>query len=119
MDVAILIKGSVREQAKEVLKNNGFILTAETDETLHFSGYENLDLLLANRMATQEMLKRASIKIMAEVKCALPEDIIGLKIQAYSNDSKRDFQDKADIVAVIEKCENLDWDRIKSSAGLF
>ena len=119
MDVDFLIIGSVRAQAKEALQNNGFKLEAETDETLHFSGYGNLDLLLANRKPSQEMLKRAGIKTVSEVKCLQPEDIIGLKIQAYSNDRKRAFQDKADIAALIEKCDNLDWDRVKSYAELF
>ena len=42
-----------------------------------------------------------------------PEDIIDLKIQAYSNNRKRAFQDKVDIEALIEKYDKLDWDRIK------
>lgn len=119
MDVELLIEGSVREQAKKALENNGFKLKAETDETLHFSGYGNLDLLLANRTPSREMLKRASTTTVAEVKCLQPEDIIGLKIQAYSNNRKRALQDKADIAALIEKCDNLDWDRVKSYAELF
>ena len=119
MDVDFLIEGSVREQAKQALENNGFKLDAETDESLHFSGYGNLDLLLANRTPSREMLKRAGSNTVAEVKCLDPEDIIGLKIQAYTNDRKRAFQDKADIAALVEKCANLDWDRVKSYAELF
>ena len=119
MDVDLLIEGSAKEQAKKALQRNGFKLEAETDETLHFSGYGNLDLLLANRTPSREMLKRAGTMVVAEVKCVEPEDIIGLKIQAYSNDKNRTFQDKADIASLIEKYENLDWDRIRSYAELF
>ena len=47
------------------------------------------------------------------------EDIIGLKIQAYCNDSTRELQDKADIQNLIRKTPDLDWERIKTYADLF
>ena len=48
-----------------------------------------------------------------------PEDIIGLKIQAYKNNTHRELQDKADIQFLIESDDKLDWERIKSYADLF
>lgn len=44
------------------------------------------------------------------------EDIIGLKIQACTNDPSREFQDKADFQFLIENVESLDWQRIQSYA---
>lgn len=46
------------------------------------------------------------------------EDLIGLKIQAYKNDPKRELQDKADIQALIEK-NNLDWNQVEFYANQF
>jgi hypothetical protein len=45
--------------------------------------------------------------------------LIGLKIQAYKNDSSREFQDKADIQFLIKTQADLNWDLIKSYADLF
>ena len=54
------------------------------------------------------------------IRCSwFTSDIIGLKIQAYVNNHKREFQDKADIAAIIEKCDSLNWDTIKYYAEIF
>ena len=53
------------------------------------------------------------------VPVVLIEDLIGLKIQAYKNDSKREFQDKADIQSLLDKYPNLNFDKIKEYADLF
>jgi predicted nucleotidyltransferase len=54
-----------------------------------------------------------------DIKCVKAEDLIGLKIQAYVNDPKRELQDKADIAALIDRSRDLDWERIKEYADLF
>ena len=105
--------------AKKVLKDNGFELKFESAEFLQFSGIGYLDILLAQRPISREMLKNATIIPHINIKCLLPEDIIGLKIQAYTNDSSREFQDKADIQFLIENYQNMNWDKIKSYADLF
>ena len=119
MDVDLLIPGSMKERAKSALIENGFTIRAETQESLHFCGSGNLDLLLANREPTRKMLERAGGTTLADIKCLEPEDIIGLKIQAYVNNRKREYQDKADIAAIIENCEELNWDTIKNYADIF
>lgn len=119
MDVDLLIHGTEKEAARLALADHGFNRIAETEESVHFGGVGNLDLLLANREPSQAMLKRAGTPTVSGIKCLRPEDIIGLKIQAYVNDRKREHQDKADIEAVIEKCQDLNWDTIKHYADIF
>lgn len=119
VDVDLLVDGQKKDIAKQVLQKMGFELTIETEEVLQFSGIGLLDLLLANREPTQNMLKRAWKIKQTNLKCLTPEDIIGLKIQAYSNDPRREFQDKADIVSLIENYPDLDWQRVKDYASLF
>ena len=43
------------------------------------------------------MLKQAYLNQELNIYILKPEDIIGLKIQAYKNDAARELQDKADI----------------------
>lgn len=119
MDVDLLIDGGQRDAARSALQAAGFELQAETPEVLHFTGAGSLDLLLANREPTQDMLRRARVLESVQIRCVGAEDIIGLKIQAYVNNPKRMLQDKADIAALIEKHSDLDWARVKRYADLF
>jgi predicted nucleotidyltransferase len=64
------------------------------------------------------MLARA-VRTFRGIKCVGPEDLIGLKIQAYKNDPRRELQDRADIQRLIETTPSLDWERIKDYADLF
>jgi predicted nucleotidyltransferase len=119
MDVDLLVDGNKREAAKAALEKNGFQLRAETREVIHYSGIGALDLLLANREPTQKMLEQAQPLPILQIKCVGTEDLIGLKIQAYMNDSNRELQDMADIEALIRKNRELDWTLIKKYADLF
>ena len=118
-DVDLLIDGSQKELAKNTLIHEGFLLKVETAEVLHFEGIGLLDVLLAQRPLSIEMLKNASVIPSLKVKCLCVEDLIGLKIQAYVNNYKREYQDKADIRSLIEKVPTLDWTKVKRYADLF
>jgi hypothetical protein len=118
-DVDFLIDGEKKDLAREILSKNGFSLVTETAEVLHFSGFGPLDLLLARRNSTREMLKHAKILPKLGVKCLAPEDIIGLKIQAYINEPRRALQDKADIASLIQMHKSMDWTRIRCYADMF
>lgn len=121
VDVDLLIDGSKAEEAKTALIGEGFQITHESKEVLQFSktGVGGLDLLLAHRPLTQKMLSGSKETEKNGIKLVSAEGIIGLKIQAYSNNSRREFQDKADIQSLIEANPHLDWDQIKIYAELF
>lgn len=118
-DVDLLIEGEKRNIAKQFLLSAGFVLVQETEEVLHFKGVGFLDLLLARREATRNMLRNAVLLPPLGIKCVSAEDIIGLKIQAYRNDPRRELQDKADIAAVIRQNPGLDWNKVRMYADLF
>jgi len=119
MDVDLLVDGRRVTEAKAALQSGGFQLLEEGPETLQFGGLGTLDVLLARREPSLEMLARAQPAPNLGMKCATAEDIIGLKIQAYVNDPRRKLQDQADIAALIRTQPNLDWDRIRRYADLF
>jgi len=118
-DIDLLVDGKKRDFAKTALVKVGFNAIFENAEVMHFSGKGQLDLLMANRESTLDMLQRARPIREFPVSVVAAEDLIGLKIQAYKNDSKREFQDKADIQALLEQNSNLDFTLIKKYADMF
>ena len=118
IDVDFLADGNRRDLIKEVLLKQGFKLTHESPEVLQFSGPGLLDILLASRPLSQEMLKYAVQNANLGVYVVRPEDIIGLKIQAYKNDPSRELQDKADIQKLLT-LPQIDLILVKKYADLF
>lgn len=118
-DIDLLVEGQKRDQAKNSLTKHGFKIVFENAEVMHLSGPGQLDLLMANRPPTMSMITRARMINDFPVPVLCAEDIIGLKIQAYKNDSKREFQDKADIQALMETVADLDFKLIKDYADMF
>ena len=119
VDLDLLINDDHKIIVKNLLLANGFNLVNETDEVLQFSGLGYIDIILARRPISQKILLEANNGGPEGIKFARSEDLIGLKIQAYSNDSSRELQDKADIQFLMENVSSLDWDRIKIYADLF
>jgi predicted nucleotidyltransferase len=118
-DVDILVHEDSKTKARGLLENIGFNIVNLSDEVMQFSGVGNLDILIARRPISQEMLIRSIDGGPEGIKFARAEDLIGLKIQAYKNDSEREFQDKADIQFLIRNVKDLDFELIKKYADLF
>ena len=118
-DVDILIHENSKEIAKDLLQDVGFNIVNESNEVIQFDGVGYLDILIARRPISQKMLTQSQDGGPEGICFARAEDLIGLKIQAYKNDSSREFQDKADIQFLINNVKNLDYDLIKSYADLF
>lgn len=64
------------------------------------------------------MLKQANENRELGVYVVRPEDIIGLKIQAYKNDPARELQDKADIQKLLQ-LPDLNLEQVKKYSDLF
>lgn len=119
IDLDLLIHESNKEKASNLLIQNGFKLENESEEVLQFTGVGYVDLLIARRPISKEILELSNPNGPEGINFARAEDLIGLKIQAYKNDLTREFQDKADIQFLISNVENLDWDLIRKYADLF
>jgi hypothetical protein len=118
-DVDWLVHGDDRLLAKQAFLARGYTVHVEHAEVCHLVGPGNVDLLFANRPLSQQMIEDAQEVPGFGCKCLGPEAIIGLKIQAYVNAPKRALRDKADIQALIEANQNLDWAVIRRYADLF
>lgn len=118
-DVDFLIEASDSQKVRAAFSKNAFRLTHESEDVLQFSGAGNVDFLLAHRPMSLAMLRSAQPLPPFGIKCVSLEGIVGLKIQAYCNDRSREFQDKADIVALLKASKTVDWEVIQGYANLF
>ena len=79
--------------------------------------YGEVDFLFAFREASRGMLERSVEKKIfgAEltIRVLIPEDLIGLKLQAIKNNPSRRGQDMADIKALCSLQRELDWQLIR------
>lgn len=104
-DIDILILKDDMPEIKQLLLSLGYELIHESADVSNFRGMlkelGQIDFLHAHRQYTKNMLKRAQecaiLNSKFKVKVLIPEDIIGLKIQASSNDPHRYTRDVADI----------------------
>lgn len=119
IDIDFLIHGLDKNAAISYFKNRNYRVANQTEEVLQLSGSVQIDILFANRPLSQKMLANASQAMQFPCPVLKTEDLIGLKIQAYKNDASREFQDKADIQALIKNNNNLDWDQVLEYAQLF
>lgn len=118
-DVDFLVEASQRESVEIALRNLGFTVFASSPEVLQLHGAGKVDILFAQRPLSRKMLADAKIIPNMGIKYLLAEDLIGLKIQAYKNDPRRELQDKADIQNLMRKNSGLDYTRIKEYADIF
>lgn len=119
VDMDLLIYEEDKEEIKDLLLQNGFNIDNENQEVIQFSGLGYVNLLIARRPISKNIVKMANPNGPEGISFVRAEDLIGLKIQAYKNDQSREYQDKADILFLIETQDNLDWDLIKEYAELF
>jgi len=119
-DVDYLVHGDYRLHVVDRFLGEGFTLFHESVETLQLTGEYPLDILFANRPASRDMLTRAArgSRFLGIPHLDAP-DIIGLKIQAYKNDSRRELAELADILTLAEILSATDRNRVLTYADLF
>jgi hypothetical protein len=114
-----LIPEESKNTVKSVFQASGFSILHESDDVIQFEGLAPVDFLIARRPISRKMIDDSFYSSSLQLKIVRAEDLIGLKIQAFSNDAKRKHKDLADIQELISLQENLDWEKIKSYADLF
>lgn len=119
IDIDILARGDQRKDLEQILAKMNLKIIHTSAEVIQAQGVIHLDILLANRIHTLEIIKDAQLFPGFPLPVVRVEDLIGLKIQAYMNDKSRELRDKADIQSLILKNPNLDWSRVQKYAALF
>lgn len=118
-DVDFLIHGQYKNTIKEIAKNLGLNIINENTEVLQLSGSAQIDVIFANRSKSQEMLNRLRAIDHFPYPVVSPEDLIGLKIQAFVGDRSREFTDKGDILTILKNVPNINFEKIKEYADIF
>jgi hypothetical protein len=119
IDLDLLIHEEDKDKADSLLQTHGFSLVNQSTEVMQYSGLGYVDLLIARRPISKNILKTSNSGGPEGIKFVQAEALIGLKIQAYKNDPSREHQDKADIQFLVENVDDLDWGIIKDYADLF
>ena len=122
VDLDFLILLESREAVSKVMSDMGYELKYESENVSQYVSpvkiFGEIDFLHAFRDASRGMLDRAVEKDAFDgkvrVKVLMPEDVIGLKLQAIANDSSREQNDMADIEALLEvRKEETDWELLR------
>ena len=128
VDIDFLVNRDDLDKIHAIMSALGYQCVHQTENVSQYvsslSIFGEIDFLHAFREASTGMLKRAKEKkIFGEsltIKVLKPEDLIGLKVQAMSNDQSRRTSDLSDIehIMALHKTD-LDWSIIEEYFALF
>lgn len=128
MDFLLLLEDA--EKAEKILTHYGYEEVYKTENVVRYqspnSRFGSIDIIFAFRDVSRNMLKRSvAIKFGEDlfVRSLVPEDIIGLKIQAIVNDEtrfNRDFTDMQELLAAKNLSDTvIDWEILREYFELF
>ena len=126
-DIDFLVHVDDLPMVKNILIGLGYDIVHESSDVVNFWGklkeLGGIDFIVAHRKYALAMLQRAKPYEIIDgytVQVAVPEDIIGLKLQAIANDPERASQDMADIEWLIKHHHKvLDRKILEEYFGLF
>jgi hypothetical protein len=125
-DIDFLTDGDRADDVDRILRGLGYaVLHRSADAANYVPGDPSLcriDLLYARRAPSRAMLARAvphAIQGAAAIPVVQAEDVIGLKVQASSNDPRRLTLDLADIERLFVARPGLDLARVREYFVLF
>lgn len=127
-DIDILIRKDDMPKVKKLLLSLGYEVAHESEDIVNLRGMMKelgqIDFVLAHRKYAQNMLKRAQeygiLNNKFKLKVLVPEDIIGLKVQAMANDQSRQSRDWADIEKLVAlHKDKLDQKLLREYFALF
>ena len=130
VDLDLLLMLSDLSQAHELLEQEGYARIFHSDDVSHYekagTGLFRIDILHAFRGPSLAMLGRAD-RLVFPGAGTLPvlqiEDIVGLKIQALTNNPDRALGDWNDIHRLVDHAgktqQPLDWDLIAEYLEIF
>lgn len=128
MDLDFLVEYSDLPKIGELMKKYSYKRVYNTENVSQYVSdikiFGELDFLHAFREISISMLKRSKeisvFEKKLKIRVLIPEDIIGLKLQALVNNPTRDNKEYADIEIIAEYYrDKLDWDLIKEYFNLF
>ena len=126
IDLDFLVLRDDQHKVDAVMKVHGYKRVYKSDDVAQYVSKDKLfgevDFILAHRNISCKMIERALEKEVFSLKVRVlrPEDIVGLKIQALTNDQTRAAKEYSDIESLLGFYKNkLDWVVLKDYFSLF
>ncbi len=128
VDLDFLVMKDDMVRVHNIMTGFGYELRYHSENVSQYTSplkvFGEVDFIHAFRQASLQMLQRAEVKEVfgrqMKVKTLIPEDIIGLKLQAIANNPERERLDMADIEMLIGLHRGrLDDELLKSYFSLF
>jgi len=128
VDLDFLVHREDMDKVHMLMTGLGYEIHHHTENVSQYvsplARFGGIDFIHAFRDAGVEMLKRAVEKEIfsgsMKVRTMIPEDIIGLKLQAVYNNPKREKIDMADIEMLVSvHNRKLDWELLKRYFTIF
>ncbi len=130
IDIDFLLLLEDAERADSILNNHGYTQVFRSENVARYqsesSDLGTIDIIYSFRQISKSMLERSVEVSFADnltLTTLIPEDIIGLKIQAIANDENRADRDKSDIRALLDarraSGEQIDWSLLREYCALF
>lgn len=128
VDIDFLVNSNDMEKVRHIVEGMGYRCIHASENVSQFLSDDKrqgkLDFLHAFRPASLLMLEHSKLKTIFDgeqtIPVVIPEDLIGLKIQALNNDPSRSLLDMADIEALMKIFGSaLDWTQIERYFELF
>jgi len=128
VDLDFLVHRDDMQKVHGIVTALGYEIHHKTENVSQYTSplkvFGGIDFIHAFREASVEMLQRAVEKDifsgMLKIKTLIPEDIIGLKLQAVYNNPSREKIDMADIELLVSVNKNkLDWELLEMYCRIF
>ena len=128
VDLDFLVHRDDMRNIHRILTSLGYVIHNKSENVSQYTSplkiFGGIDFIHAFREASVEMLQRAVEKDIfsgkLKIKTLIPEDIIGLKLQAVFNNPSREMVDMADIELLVYANKNkLDWEILERYCRIF
>lgn len=128
VDMDFLVRLDDMSKVQLVMRSLGYEVRFSSENVTQYQStlgiFGEIDFLHAFRAASLGMLERTVQKTLFQdgvsIRVLLPEDLIGLKVQAFSNDASREPIDMYDIEALMRiHGAGLDWELVGGYFELF
>lgn len=121
-DLDFLIDAKDLEKVSKIMEKLEFKCVHKTKNVSQYVStikqFGEIDFIHAWRKYSLGMLSRTAERLIFQgkmkIRILIPEDIIGMKIQAFCNDSARQIQEMLDIEKILDMySKKIDWQRLK------
>ena len=126
LDVDLLVSGARADDVHALLTEQGYACLHRSEFVANYASEDSalgrVDLLFARRAYGRAMLDRASAHTDlagGSVPVVDVADLIGLKVQASSNDPRRRHSDLADIQRLLDVADDIDLERVRDYFRVF